>query len=45
MKPTYRRIGNEIIILSEREYRFHWQDADMATALYLSLLADWERAQ
>lgn len=46
MKPIHRRVGNEIVVLGEQEYRFNWRDADMATALlYLSLLADWERSQ
>lgn len=43
MKPVWRRIGNEIVILSDREYRFHWQDADLAAALYLSLMGDYEQ--
>lgn len=43
MKPIYRRIGAEIIILADCEYRFNWQDADVAAALYQSLLADFYR--
>lgn len=44
MKPIWRRIGSEIVILAEREYRFNWRDADVASALYLSLLADHENS-
>lgn len=43
MKPVWRRVEHEIVILTDGyEYRFHWQDADVATALYLSLLAEWQ---
>jgi hypothetical protein len=45
VKPTWRRIGSEIIILTEWEYRFHWTDTDMASALYLLLLAEREEAR
>lgn len=45
MKPIWRRIGNEIMILTDREYRFDWRDADLASALYQSLLGDYEVLQ
>lgn len=42
MKPIWRRIGSEIVILANQEFRFNWRDADLAAALYRSLMSDYE---
>lgn len=42
MKPRFFRRGKQIVIQADHEYVFDWRDADFASALYRSLLADWE---
>lgn len=42
MRPIWRRVGNVIIVVGGgREYRFHWTDADVASAIYSSLRAEY----